>query len=310
MKNEGGDYNLYGYEPPASGDWSYWDAVTRNPSPSGRDLWIIPSGNDTFAMTEVEINGPGEQELAVLKAAGGSDHCLYIYNAPFIGDWSYWDAASRNPSALARDFWMITAGNDTALLADGGGHIAAMKDQNGDYNLYLYDVPYPGDWSYWDAAARNPSALARDLWIISQGNDAEAMCGLDTVGDGDSDSILVARNEGGDYNVYLWNMPVPGDWTYWDAVARNPSPRARDFWSIPRHSDMEYLAGVNRGVGAPDQLGVMENDGGYYNFYVWSAPRPGDWTYWDAAARNASPLARDLWQIPAGNNTVGITAPH
>ena len=306
----GSDYSLYLYNVPVPGDWTYPDALWRNPHPAARDFWVIPEGNNVVSMTAVDSDGDSEQELAIVKAAGGSDHCLYLYNFPVPGDWSYWDAASRNPSPLARDFWMITAGNDTALLADGGGHIAEMKDQGGDYNLYLYDVPYPGDWSYWDAAARNPSALARDLWIISQGDDAVAMCGMDTVGDGDSDSLLVARNEGGDYNVYLWNMPVPGDWTYWDAVARNPSPRARDFWSIPRYNGISYLAGINRGVGAPDQLGVMENDGGDNNFYVWSAPRPGDWTYWDAAARNASPLARDLWQIPAGNNTVGITAPH
>ena len=308
MKNEGGDYSLYGYEPPASGDWSYWDAAARNPSPLGRDLWIIPSGNDAFAMTEVDAVDGGEQELAVLKAVGGSDHCLYVYNVPFVGDWSYWNAASRNPSPLARDFWMITAGNDTVLLADGGSHIAAMKDQSGDYNLYLYDVPYPGDWSYWDAAARNPSALARDFWQIPGGNDAVAMCGLDTTDDGHADSILVVRNEYGDYNVYLWNMPVPGDWTYCDAVARNPSPRARDLWVIPHRNDIAQVAGVNRGA-FPDELSVMEDGGGDNNFYIWNIPAPGDWTYWDAQARNPSPLSRDLWKIPEGNDTVGVAAP-
>jgi len=308
MRNEGGDYNLYGYGIPEAGDWSYWDAAARNPSPSGRDLWIIPSGNDTFAMTEVEINGDSEQELAVLKAAGGSDHCLYIYNAPFIGDWSYWDAASRNPSPLARDFWVITAGNDTALLADGGGHLAVMKDEGGDYNLYFYNVLIPGDWNYWDAVSRNPSPAARDLWVIAGGNDAVAMCGLDTVGDSHSDSLLVVRNEGGDYNVYLWNMPMPGDWTYWDAVARNPSPRARDLWVIPYRNDIAQVSGVNRGV-SPDELAVMENYGGDYNFYMWNAPSPGDWIYWDATARNPSPFARDFWMIPSGNDTVDMAAP-
>ena len=309
MKNAGGDYNVYGYGVPEAGDWSYWAAAARNPSPSGRDFWVIPAGNSAVSMTAVDPDGDSEEELAVLKAAGGSDQCLYLYNVPCIGDWSYWDAASRNPSPLARDFWVITAGDDTALLAGGGSRVAAMKNQGGDYNLYLYDVPDQGDWTYWDATARNPSPLARDLWIISGGNDAAAMCGLDTTGDRDSDSLLVVRNESGDYNVYLWNMPVPGDWTYWDAAARNPSPRARDFWSIPRYNDIGYLAGVNRGVGAPDQLAVVGNHGGDYNFYIWYAPRPGDWTYWDAAARNPSPFARDFWLIPSGNNVAAMAAP-
>ncbi|MDP8248086.1 MAG: PQQ-binding-like beta-propeller repeat protein [Candidatus Tritonobacter lacicola] len=311
MKDQGGDYNLYGYELPEAGDSTYWDAESRNPSPLGREFWIIPSGNNTVAMTEIDANGAGEQELAVLKADGaGTDRNLYLYNVPVPGDWSYWDADGRNPSALARDFWMIAHGNDTVtvMMADGGGsRIASMKDQSGDYNLYLWNSPVPGDWTYWDAHARNPSALARDLWIIPQGDDAAAMCGLDTTGDGDADSLLVVRNDGGDYLLYVWNMPLAGDWTYNDALARNPSALARDFWVIPQRNDIEQVVGIGRG--APDELGVIENYVGDYGFYVWNAPEPGDWTYWDAASRNPSPLARDLWKIPEGNDTVGVAAP-
>ena len=54
----------------------------------------------------------------------------------------------------------------------------------------------------------------------------------------------------------------------------------------------------------------MENYVGDYGFYVWTAPEPGDWTYWDAISRNPSPLSRDLWKIPEGNDTVGMAAPN
>ena len=39
MKSDqgGSDYNLYGYEVPEEGDWTYWDADGRNPSPLGRE---------------------------------------------------------------------------------------------------------------------------------------------------------------------------------------------------------------------------------------------------------------------------------
>ena len=309
MKDGGGDYNLYGYEVPEAGDWTYWDAETRNPSPLGRDLWLIPSGNNAAAMTEVDADGAGAQELSVLKGASGSDQNLYLYNAPAPGDWSYWDADARNPSALARDFWLITSGDDTILAADGGSsRIASMRDQSGDYNLYMWNSPYPGDWTYWDAHARNPSALARDLWVIPQGADAAAMCGLDTTGDGDSDSLLVVRNNGGDYNLYLWNMPAAGDWTYFDAIARNPSALARDFWIIPQRNDIAQVSGIGFG-GPSDELSVMEDDAGDYNLYIWNALVPGDWTYWDAASRNPSPMSRDLWKIPEGDDAVGVAAP-
>ena len=311
MKNQGGDQNLYVYNALAAGETIYCDAYACNPEPQARDFWLIPAGDDTSAMTEVDAGDGGAQELALIKGGAGTDQNLYLYNNPARGDRTYWDADARNPSALARDLWLIPAGNDTVLVADGGSHIVSMRDQGGDYNLYLWTSPEPGDWSYWAAMARNPSALARDLWIIPQGDDAAAMCGMDTTGDGDSDSLLVVRNEGGDYNLYLWNMPVPGDWTYGDALARNPDARAKDLWLIPRNDDISAVAGVDvDGAGnAYDALAVMENNGGDYNFFVWNAPRPGDLTYWDAFARNPSAMARDMWLIPAGNNAVDMAAP-
>ena len=320
-RDQGGfDHNLYGYSVPEEGDWTLADAQARNLSPLARDLWQIPMNNNTLAITEVDADG-GEQELAALKAdQGGFDINLYLYNVPVPADWEYWDAFSRNPSPLARDFWQIPEGNDAFLIADGGSNIAAMKNRAGDYNLYLYESPYPGDWVYWDAFSRNPSPLARDFWIIPQGDDAVAMCGLDTSGDGDSDSLVVVRNAGGSYLLYLWNLPQAGDWTYWDALSRNPSPLARDFWVVPQRQAIADVAGIDmpdllgptvrsNGLGAEDVLSVMENDSGDYAFYLWNSPVPGDWTYWDAISRNPSPRARDLWQIPAGDNTLGMAAP-
>ena len=81
----------------------------------------------------------------------------------------------------------------------------------------------------------------------------------------------------------------------------------RDFWVIPLRDDIACVAWM--GDGLADELSVMGDDGGDYAFYLWNAPLPGDWTYWDAASRNPSPFARDLWQVPAGNNTVDMAAP-
>ncbi len=305
MRNQGGDYNIYNYNALHAGDWRYWDAFSRNPSPLARDFWMIPGGNNTLAMSEILIPGTGDQGLSLLKVDGATDQNLYLYNAPVTGDWRYWDAYARNPSPAARDFWIIPGGDDVSLTADANDYLAAMKTDSGDYSLYLYNVPVAGDWRYWDAYARNPSAVARDLWVIPYANDAVAMCGLDTVGDGDADSLLVVRNISGDYSLYLWNMPVPGDWTYEDAVARNLVPRALDAWVIPQRDDIEYVTGLNRG-NSFDKLFVMENYGGDYNIYLWNAPMPGDLAEGQAQARNPSPVARDFWIIPVGNDNAGI----
>ena len=305
MKDQWGDHNLFVYNAPAGGDWRYWDALSRNPSAMARDLWLIPSGNDTLFLAGTVVPGTGERGLSVLKEQYGIDQNLYLYNVPLDGDWRYWDCFARNPSASARDFWVIPAGNNAVMTAGAAGHLAVMKDAAGDYNLYLYNVPAEGDWRYWDAAARNPSPAARDLWIIPYANDAVAMCGLDTLGDGLADSLLVVRNVSSEYRVYVWNLPVPGDWTYADAVARNLVPRALDRWVIPQRDDVELVTGVNRGSGF-DELVVMENYGGDYNLYLWNAPRPGDLLESQAIARNPSPLGRDFWIIPSANGDVGM----
>jgi len=90
--------------------------------------------------------------------------------------------------------------------------------------------------------ARNPSALARDFWIIPQRNDIAQVSGI---GRGGPDELSVMEDDAGDYNLYIWNALVPGDWTYWDAISRNPSPFARDFWNIPEGNDTVGMAAPN-----------------------------------------------------------------
>ena len=52
----------------------------------------------------------------------------------------------------------------------------------------------------------------------------------------------------------------------------------------------------------------MSQNVGDLNIYFWNSPVVGDWTYWDCYSRNPSPLARDLWQIPIGNDAVGMSS--
>ncbi len=72
----------------------------------------MPSGNDAIDLTAMDADGDGYNELAILKGEGASDVNLYYYNALVPGDWTYWDAISRNPSPYARDLWVIPIGND------------------------------------------------------------------------------------------------------------------------------------------------------------------------------------------------------
>ena len=251
MKEEGmNDVNLYLYNSIVGGDWTYWNAISRNPSPVARDLWVVPVGNDAIGIASVDITGGAPEELAILKKEGAGDMNLYYYNALIPGDWTYWDAISRNPSPIARDFWAIPVGNDavdiTTIDVDGGDKELAIIREEGiaDLNLYIYNNLVAGDWTYWDAISRNPSPLARDLWVMTSGNDAIDLTAIDADGSGYNELAILKREGGSDVNLYYYNALMPGDWTYWDAISRNPSAYARDFWVIPVGIDAIGLTAI------------------------------------------------------------------
>ena len=186
-----------------------------------------------LAAADISIPPDGRDELAVLRERGVGDLDLYYYNAPVSGDWTYWDAFARNPSPLARDFWIIPGSGgakDIAAIGEGAGEkklgVLASEGMD-DANLYIYNNLVPGDWNYWDASSRNPSPVARDLWVIPSGDQPLTIVGIDSDGDG-YDILLPKRELYGDRSLYLYNAPAQGDWTYWDAYSRNPSPIARD----------------------------------------------------------------------------------
>ena len=310
------DLNIYFWNTPDAGDWTRWDAMARNPSPLARDFWQIPIGNDGIGLTSIDISS---DDLALLVRQASDDLNIYFWNAPVDGDWTRWDALARNPSPLARDFWQIPIGNDgigltsidISIPADEDDEVALLVRQaSNDLNIYFWNAPVAGDWTRWDALARNPSPLARDFWQIPIGNDGIGLTSIDiSEPPDDRDEIaLLVRQGVNDLNVYFWNSPVEGDWTRWDALARNPSPLARDFWQIPIGNDGIGLTVIDVDKDGKDEIGLLVRQASDdLNIYFWNSPVPGDWTYWDALARNPSPLSRDFWQIPIGNDGIGLT---
>lgn len=242
IKKEGtNDVNLYLYNSLTGSDWTYWNAIAKNPSAIARDLWVIPSGGEIIDMVPVDISIPLDEreELAVLKREKEGDINLYYYNALVEGDWSYWDAISRNPSPLARDLWIIPSGNDVVVMEaididSGWEELAVIKRERADdLNLYYYYNLVPGDWTYWDVVSRNPSPLARDLWIIPAGNDVVDITAFDIDRNGLDDLLILKRDASDDMNLYCYSNLKEGDNNYWDAVSRNPSHISRDLWFIP-----------------------------------------------------------------------------
>ena len=190
------------------------------------------------------------KKLAILKKEGAGDVNLYYYKSLVDGDRTYWDCDARNPSAYARDMWIIPTGNDAIGMTAAAGAIAdrlcvMKKEGAGDVNLYLYNSIVGGDWTYWDCDARNPSSVARDLWIMPVGNDAIGIATVEDMNADGLDDLAILKKEGaGDVNLYYYNALVPGDWIYWDCYARNPSALARDLWIIPVGNDAVGMTAV------------------------------------------------------------------
>ena len=280
-----------------------------------------PSATHTDTPTQTATPATVEK-LAILVRQASNDLNIYFWNVPDAGDWTRWDALARNPSPAARDFWQIPVGNDGIGLTqidigdppDGKDDLALLvREGVNDLNVYFWNTPDEGDWTRWDALARNPSAVARDFWQIPFGNDGIGLTSIDISEplDGRDEIALLVRQASDDLNIYFWNSTVPGDWVRWDALARNPSPLARDFWQIPIGNDGIGLTSIDISEPADgrDEIALLVRQASDdLNVYFWNAPVPGDWTYWDALARNPSPAARDFWQIPVGNDGIGLTS--
>ena len=195
--------------------------------------------------------------------------------SPAPGDWSYWDAAARNPSAFARDLWIIPLVNGVACMTSSSSPVSAglfalKAEGEGASGLFLYNCPAVGDWTYWDAFSRNPSPIARDLWVMGAASAPVGIASVDDINhDGASDLALLKVEGAGDMNIYYYNALVPGDLTYWDCIARNPSPLARDFWVIPSGNGAVGLAAVNA-AGVGSDLAIITREGaGDLNIYLY-----------------------------------------
>ena len=310
FKENRGSLVLDLYRKPEPGDWTYWDAHARNPSTLLTDTAAIPGG-EVVAATDVDIDGDGKSEIAVLKRETGWDLNLYLYDGPR-------PPGQSNKFPVAYDFWIIPQGNNILFMAnagdvngDGREDIAVMRKEAGiDYNLYIYNSPARGDFTYDAAWSRNIVPIAHDKWFIPQGNDAVALAGVDLDGDFSNDGLAAMRNQSGDYNLYIWKIPEPGDWFYSQAEARQNgyggpgTPQARDFWLIPAGNNIVAMAPVQYRAAPEAKIAVIKNQGGDQNLYLYNLPKCPDRTYYDAVVRNPTPLARDFWIIPAGNHIV------
>jgi len=146
-----------------------------------------------IAITAVDIDGNGTDEIAVLKKSGATDNNLFVYSAP---------QGTQKGTLKGTDWWSFDG--DTIAIAgvdiDGNKveEIAALK-KNGttDYNLFVYSAP---------VGVQKGALKGLDLW--SYDGSTIAIAGVDCDGNG-SDEIAVIKNSSGtDNNLFIYTAPI------------------------------------------------------------------------------------------------------
>ncbi|MDO8336208.1 MAG: S8 family serine peptidase, partial [Candidatus Saccharibacteria bacterium] len=145
IKNDSSDYNFYTYNVPKKVEVR---------GIIGADYWNISGGNNVVASTEIKVGGVSK--VGVIKNERG-DYNFYLYNFP-IG--------TQSTTRIAADYWNIPKGNNVVGIAgvdvngDGNDEIAVMKNEKGDYNLYVYSAP---------VGTQAASLIGVDYWSIPTG---------------------------------------------------------------------------------------------------------------------------------------------
>jgi hypothetical protein len=238
----------------------------------------VPMGTATGANNAQVLNNTAYTvaNFRQSPAAQNVDYNYYTYYAP---------QGTQATDLAGSDIWNIPAYNNVKFTAgididgDKNDEVAVMRNENGDYNLYVYKSPKCSD----------PAAeVARDLWTIPDGNNIVAMAGGDFDGDGKKNDIAVVKNQNGDWNAFIYRVN-PG--------ATPGTLIATDLWNIPEKNSVVSMAGVDIDGDGKDEVGVVRNEGGDYNYYA----------YKTVMGYNPSvKVATDLWNIPEGNNVVSI----
>ena len=262
MKNEYGDSNFYSYFAPEG---------TQACDIQDSDLWNIPDGNNVIAQAFLDGD-----KIGVIKNEQG-DYNFYLYNAP---------QGQEAATQIGADYWNIPGGNNIVSIAgldsdgDSQDELAVLKNENGDHNLYIYELP-SGDEA--------KSKIASDLWNIPFGNNVISICGIN-IQDSGSDKIAVLKNESGDHNLYIYDAPIS------DQAC---TKIASDLWNIPDGNNVISIAGIDySGNGRKDKIAVLKNENGDYDLYVYNLP--------STLLTPASSYGQDLWNIPGGNNIVDL----
>ena len=200
------DYNLFIYTAPST--------IREHGTLIASDLWA-PDGS-TVAITAIDIDGNGIDEIAYLKKGSYSDldYNLFIYTAP--------STIREHGTLIASDLW-APDGSTVAITAidiDGNGidEIAYLKKgsySDLDYNLFIYTAP--------STIREHGTLIASDLWAPD--GSTVAITAIDIDGNGIDEIAYLKKGSYSDldYNLFIFSAPT--------TIREHGILMASDYWS-------------------------------------------------------------------------------
>lgn len=260
--------NIYGNQ-----DFFVYNAFTGTEHASERaaDLWNIPSGNAVRAVTGIDVNGDGIDEVAVLRQDAANDQNIYFYQAP--------DHGNQMMGVVSKDLWEASGGNAVVDIAgadfDGNGvdELLVLKTvARSKYALFVYSVPSSGEGS--------STQVGYDEWSTVSGATILSIAGVDIDGNGTDEVAVLKRDFSDDMNVYVYDIPHG---------STSVAERGADYWEITSDNDVVDIDGMDVNGDGIDELGVLRRDEGDMNFYAYTSPQ------------GISPqtiVGQDFWNVP------------
>ena len=232
---------------------------------------VLSSHSPSFTGEIVDIaavdhDGDGVDEIAVLRLQAGNDMNLYIYEA--TADFNTAEPVGANHWDLPDNGTIAIAGVDHD--GDGVDEIAALKNQGGNFNLFLYEAP---------VGVQNTPQVGANFWALPDGGTFD-IAGVDHDGDG-VDEIAALKDQGGDLNVFLYEAPV--------GTQDTPQVGA-SYWALPDGGTIA-IAGVDHDGDGVDEIAALKDQGGDLNLFLYEAP---------VGTQNTPQVGADYWGLPDG----------
>jgi uncharacterized delta-60 repeat protein len=245
------------------------DGTTEPPVATDRSFGKSNRGSNIIAMTCVDTDGDGVDEIAVIRQRPGGRQRLEIYNPPETvgGD-------AGNPIASDLSFGDLNSDNNNIAMAavdidgDGTDEIAVVRQkQTGRQRLFIFNAPQGVEGQAGPAIASDSSFGHRDM-----GNNVIAITGIDIDADGVDEIAVIMQRASGRQRLEIYHAPQGVEGETGDPIATDLT-----FGDSTTDKNNIVIAGVDTNSDGIEEIAVVrQKTSGRQRLEIYNAPQTVD----------------------------------